>query len=70
MPSLKALKAENKQRKKDAITHISAAEATRRTGFGSDGARVSERRKEEEKELDAADKKDAKMFASIFCAVM
>lgn len=69
MPSLQQLKAENEQRKKDSITHISSEEATQRTGYGTDGAKVSQQRKEEEEDLKAARKGNRGLLASV-CAIM
>jgi hypothetical protein len=69
MPSLQQLKAENEQRKKDSIIHISSEEATQRTGYGSDGAKVSHQRKEEEENMKAEGESNRSMLASM-CAIM
>jgi hypothetical protein len=70
MPTLQQLKAENEQRKRDAVKHISAEEATKRTGYGSDGAKVSQQRKEEEESMkDAKRGNESGLLASV-CAVM
>jgi hypothetical protein len=69
MPSLQQLKAENEQRKKDSVTHISSEEATQRTGYGSDGAKISQQRKKEEEDMKAAGRGNRGMLASM-CAIM
>jgi hypothetical protein len=69
MPTLQKLKAENEQRKKDAVTHISAEEATQRTGYGSDGAKISEQRKKEDESMKMNKKGSGGLFASV-CVVM
>jgi hypothetical protein len=69
MPSLQQLKAENEQRKKDTITHISPEEATQRTGYGSDGAKVSQQRKEDEETMRTSKQGSGGLLASV-CAVM
>jgi hypothetical protein len=69
MPSLKQLQAENEQRKKNAVTHISSDEATQRTGYGADGAKVSQKRKEEESNMIATGGKNRGLLASV-CVVM
>jgi hypothetical protein len=69
MPSVKLLRAENEQRKRDAITHISSDEAMQRTGYGSDGTKVSQKRREEEKIMYETGGKNRGMLASI-CMVM
>jgi hypothetical protein len=69
MPSLQQFKAENEQRKKDSITHISSEDATQRTGYGSDGAKVSQQRKKEEEDMKVAGRDNRGMLASM-CAIM
>jgi hypothetical protein len=69
MPSLQQLKAENEQRKKDSVTHISSEEATQRTGYGSDGAKISQQRKKEEEDMKAVGRGNRGMLASM-CAIM
>lgn len=69
MPSLKQLQAENEQRKKDLVTHISSEEATQRTGYGSDGAKISQQRKDEEERRNATDGHNRGLLASV-CVVM
>jgi hypothetical protein len=69
MPSLHQLKAENEQRKKDSITHISSEEATQRTGYGSDGAKMSQQRQKEGEDMKAAGKDKRGLLASV-CTIM
>jgi hypothetical protein len=69
MPSLQQLKAENEQRKKDSITHISSEEATQRTGYRSDGAKVSQQRNQEEEDMKASGKGRGGLLASV-CTIM
>jgi hypothetical protein len=69
MPTLQQLKEENEQRKKDAVTHISAEEATARTGYGADGAKVSQQRKEEEESMKNGKRNESGLLASV-CVVM
>jgi hypothetical protein len=69
MPTLQQLKAENEQRKKNVVTHISADEATQRTGYGSDGTKISRQRKEEEESMRMNKKGSGGLLASM-CLVM
>tara|TARA_R110002003_G_scaffold129_7_gene12107 strand:+ start:17091 stop:17300 length:210 start_codon:yes stop_codon:yes gene_type:complete len=69
MPSLKQLQAENQQRKKNAMTHITSEGATQRSGYGSDGTKVSQQRREEEERVQTTEKKHGRSLVG-FCIVM
>jgi hypothetical protein len=70
MPTLQQLKAENEQRRKNAVTHISAEEATQRTGYGSDGTKVSQQRKEEEESMKNGKRGNESGLLASVCVVM
>jgi hypothetical protein len=69
MPSLKQLQAEIQQRKKNAMTHITSEGATQRSGYCSDGTKVSQQRREEEERMHTTEKKHGRSLAG-FCIVM
>jgi hypothetical protein len=70
MSSLKKLQAENEQRGKGAVIHVSSKEETRRTGYGRDGTKVLQKWKEEEGKSMSATGGENRGLLADWCTVM